>query len=112
MVARERKKEMAVLRALGASRAFILRLILAESVTLAVLGALAGIGVAALVLVAFQDFVALNLKIPFIVPSPMAILANAAGALLLSLIISGIASLYPVVMISRSEPYDTILKGN
>jgi putative ABC transport system permease protein len=112
MVARERKKEIAVLRALGATRSFVLRLVLAESVTLAILGALTGIGAAVLVLVAFQDFVAFSLKIPFTVPSAMAILADASGAIMIPVIISGIASLYPAVLISRSEPYGSLQEGN
>jgi len=112
MVARERKKEMAVLRALGATRSFVMRLMLAESFTLAILGALLGIAVAGLVLVAFQDYVAFSLKIPFMVPSATAILADAAEALAVPVIIGGIASLYPAIMISRSEPYDIIRKGD
>jgi ABC-type lipoprotein release transport system permease subunit len=85
---------------------------LAESFTLAILGALAGIASAGLVLVAFQDFVAFSLKIPFTVPSAMAILADAAGALAVPVIIGGIASLYPAVLVSRSEPYAVIRKGD
>lgn len=112
MVAHERRREIAILRALGATQSFIRRIMLAESLALAVIGSLAGIGVAALVLLAFQDFVALQLKIPFTIPSPMAILAGAASALALSIVIGGIASLYPAFQVGRQEPYDTIRKGN
>ncbi len=112
MVARERRKELSVLRALGATRSFVVRLMLAESFTLAILGALAGIAAAGLVLVAFQDFVAFSLKIPFAVPSAGAILADAAGALAVPVVISGIASLYPALVVSRSEPYAVIRKGD
>jgi putative ABC transport system permease protein len=111
MVAQERRKEVAILKALGASRSFILRLMLTESVTLSFAGALAGIGIAGVILLAFQDFIAMSLKIPFTIPSPAAILAAAGSALVLSAGIGGIAALWPAFRISRSEPYETIRKG-
>jgi putative ABC transport system permease protein len=110
MVAGERRKEVAILKALGATRSYILRLMLTESLTLSTAGALAGIGIAAVILLAFQDFIALSLKIPFIIPSPAAILAAAGSALVLSAGIGGIASLWPACRISRSQPYETIRK--
>jgi ABC-type antimicrobial peptide transport system permease subunit len=84
---------------------------LAESVSLATIGALAGIGTAAIILVAFQDFIALTLKIPFAIPSPFTVLVYGGSALLLSIAIGGIASLYPAYLIIRSEPYETMRKG-
>jgi putative ABC transport system permease protein len=111
MVAHERQKEMAILRALGATRSFVLCLMLSESFSLSVIGALAGIGAAAVILVAFQDFVALSLRIPFTVPSLPSILTGAGTALVISIMIGGISSLYPAVRVSRSEPYETIRKG-
>jgi putative ABC transport system permease protein len=111
LVAHERRKEVAILKALGATRSFILRLMLTESLTLSFTGALAGVGIAGIILIAFQDFIALSLKVPFTIPSPAAILADAGTALLLSAAIGGIAALWPAIRISRSEPYDTIRKG-
>jgi putative ABC transport system permease protein len=111
MVAHERRKEVAVLRALGAPGSFVFRLMLAEALTLSAAGALAGIGIAALLLLVFQDLVAFALKIPFTVPSAPAILAAAASALVLSAAIGGIATLWPAMLVSRREPYDTIRKG-
>jgi ABC-type antimicrobial peptide transport system permease subunit len=37
--------------------------------------------------------------------------ADGGSALLLSVVIGGIASLYPAYLINRSEPYETIRKG-
>jgi ABC-type lipoprotein release transport system permease subunit len=42
----------------------------------------------------------------------MAILAATGSALALSIVIGGIASLYPAVQVGHAEPYDTIRKGN
>jgi putative ABC transport system permease protein len=111
MVAHEKKKENAILQALGATKSFIVKLIMVESFSLASIGALTGIGIAALILIGFQDYIAFTLKIPFAIPSPLTILAYAGSALLLSVVIGGIASLYPAYLITRSEPYETMRKG-
>jgi putative ABC transport system permease protein len=111
MVTHERRKEISILRALGATRAFVAWLMLAESFSLAIIGGCIGIGISAGILVLYQDFIMYTLKIPFIIPSPAAILVHGGSALLLSIIAGGIASLYPVVLITRSEPYDTIRGG-
>jgi putative ABC transport system permease protein len=111
MVAHERRREIAILRALGATKTYVVRLMLAESFSIAVIGAIIGIGAAMVVLVFFQDFIATSLKIPFIIPSPLALLVNGGTALFLCAGIGGIASLYPAILINRSDPYETIRKG-
>ncbi len=111
MVAHERRKDVAILQALGATKAFVIRLMLAESFSIAIFGGLIGIMAAAIILVFFQDFIATSLNIPFLIPSPFAILVNGGTALFLCAGIGGIASLYPAVLINRSEPYETIREG-
>jgi putative ABC transport system permease protein len=112
MVAQERMKEISLLRALGASKGFVMRLMLAESFALAIFGGLIGITVAAGILISFQDFIAFTFKIPFIIPPPGTILIEVASTLLLSIGIGGLSSLYPAIIISRSEPYESIRKGD
>jgi putative ABC transport system permease protein len=111
MVAHERRKEVAILRALGATKACVIKIMLAESFSLAITGGLAGIGTAAFFLVLFQDYIAFSLKIPFIIPSLQSLIFDGFTALLLCAGIGGISSLYPAILISRSEPYETIRKG-
>ena len=111
MVANERKREVAIFRALGAKKSQVLHLMLAESFTLSVVGGLIGIAAAAVVLVSFQDFIAFSLKIPLNIPSPLTVMMNAGSALIICIGIGGIASLYPALMVNRMEPYETIRKG-
>jgi putative ABC transport system permease protein len=111
MVAHERMREVSLLRALGARKSFVMQLMLAESFALAIIGGIIGIAAAAGVLLFFQDFIAFTLKIPFTIPPPLAMLADGGSALLLSIGIGGISSLYPAFLITRSEPYETIRKG-
>jgi putative ABC transport system permease protein len=112
MVAHEQRKEVAILRALGAPKGFVIRLMLAESFSLAIIGSLIGIGAAVLILVLFQDFIAFSLKIPFIIPSPWAFAKDGGAALFLCAGIGGVSSVYPAILINRSDPYETIRKGD
>jgi putative ABC transport system permease protein len=112
MVAHEQRREVAIIRALGAPKGFVVRLMFAESLSLAIIGGMIGIGAAALFLVLFQDFVALSLKIPFIIPSVQALLVDGGTALFLCSGIGGLSSIYPAILINRSDPYETIRKGD
>ena len=111
MVAHERRREISLLRALGATRGFIVRLMLAESFTLAGIGSLVGIAAAAGILVAYQDYITHSLQIPFIIPSAATIIIEGGSTILLAMGIAMIASLYPALISTRSEPYETIRKG-
>ncbi|MDD1695743.1 MAG: ABC transporter permease [Methanoregula sp.] len=111
MVANERRKDFAILRSLGAKKTYVMGLIFAESFSVAAIGGFIGIGGSAIILVMFQDFIASSLKIPFIIPSPLAILVNGITALILCAVIGGIAALYPAIQINRSDSYETIRKG-
>jgi putative ABC transport system permease protein len=111
MVAHEQRRETSILRALGATKAFVIRLVLTEAFTLAIAGGLVGVGVAAGLLFLYQDFIRFSLEIPFIVPAPLAILSGAGSALLLTIGIGGISSLYPVVLVTRAEPYEAIRRA-
>jgi putative ABC transport system permease protein len=111
MVAHERMREISILRAIGAKKALVMRIMLAESFSLAIIGGLIGIAAATGILVFFQDFIAFSLKVPFSIPSPLSMIGNGGSALLLSILIGGLSSLYPAILINRSEPYTTIRKG-
>ena len=111
MVAHEQRKDFAILRSIGAKKMFVVNLMFAESFSIAVIGGLIGIGASAVIILLFQDFIALSLKIPFIIPSPLAILVNGITALILCAVIGGIAALYPAIQINRSDSYETIRKG-
>jgi len=108
VLARELNEEATLLGALGMTRAFVLRLILAESFAASVSGALAGIGAALLVLVAFQDLIVFTLGIPFSIPSLPALILATGWTFLLTIMLGGLLSLYPTYRVLRSEPYQAI----
>jgi len=108
LIASERRRETAILRGLGASQSFVRNLFITESVLLTLAGACTGIGTAALFLVAFGDFIAISLKIPFTMPPAGSILTSMGVALCLPVISGIIATLYPAVQVSRADPYTVI----
>ncbi|MBP1928336.1 putative ABC transport system permease protein [Methanolinea mesophila] len=111
MTAHERRREISVLRALGAGKGFVARLMLAEAFSLALIGGLIGIATSAGLLVIYQDYLMHSVKIPFIIPSPLSVLAGGGIALALVIGIAGISSLYPVLRATRLEPYEAIRRG-
>jgi ABC-type antimicrobial peptide transport system permease subunit len=88
-----------------------MKLVLAESFSLSIIGGFFGMGAAAVILVGFEDFIASALIIPFVIPSPLSIMSAAGSALILVIVMGGIASLYPAILITRSDPFDTIRRG-
>jgi ABC-type lipoprotein release transport system permease subunit len=84
---------------------------LAESFALAGIGSLIGIAAAAGILVIYQDYITYSLQIPFIIPSAATIIIEGGSTILLAMGIAMIASLYPALISTRSEPYETIRKG-
>lgn len=111
MVAQERKREISILRALGATKRFVLSLMLAESFSLAIIGGIIGVGISMGVMIIYQDYITSTLKIPFIIPSLTVLFVQICSVLLLSVVVGGIASLYPMALIIRSEPYEGIRGG-
>ncbi len=104
IVARELRGEIVLLGALGATKAFVTRLVFTGTFISSVIGSLTGIAATLVILVSFQDFIAFTLEIPFAIPPPVSLLAIGAGSLLPSLAIGAIASIYPTILLIRSAP--------
>ena len=103
MAANERRREMAVLRAVGATRNFIFRTLLIEAGTLAISGAITGIAVAAAGMYLFRDFITGSLKMPFLFPSIPSFLGLFIGGIALALVTITISALFPALRLSRQE---------
>ena len=73
MAANERRKELGVLRALGATRRFVFQSLLAEASLLAFFGGAAGIALASLAVFLFRKLIMVSLGIPFLLPSPLSL---------------------------------------
>ncbi len=104
MAAHERRREMALLRASGATPFFIFRTLWTEAALLSLAGGLAGVLLSSLAVLLLRNYLAGSLHMPFLFPSVGSFLAMTALALALSLLTATIAVLIPARRISRAEP--------
>ena len=104
MAANERRKELGVLRALGATRRFVFQSLLAEASLMAMIGGAAGIFIAGLVIFLFRNLIMVSLGIPFLLPSAGTFVLWVGAGLLLALFSVNLAALLPAIKISRQDP--------
>lgn len=104
MAANERRRELGVLRALGATRRFIGQSLLAEAGLLALCGAAVGILLAVMAVFLFRHLIVVSLGIPFLLPSVPSLMGMIGVGLILTLVSVTLAALVPAVRISRQDP--------
>lgn len=104
IAANERRREMAVLRALGANRSFIFRTVLTEAGLIAIAAGVSGVTLSSLIIYIFRDYVAATLNMPFLFPSFTSFLVMALIGIALSLATMTIATFLPAFRISQQEP--------
>jgi putative ABC transport system permease protein len=104
MAANERRKELGVVRAIGATRGFIFKSLLLEASFLAFLGGALGIFLAVLSVYLFQRLISVSLGIPFLLPSPGPLVVQVGVGLFLALFSVNLAALLPAIKVSRQDP--------
>lgn len=111
MIVNERKREIGLTRAMGATKGFVFRLIMLESVTLTTLGGILGVVASGLVIKAFEKDILTVLKVPYVWPDTGYILEMVLISLGLSILTGIVSALYPAIISSRMEPYEAIRRG-
>jgi putative ABC transport system permease protein len=101
---RERTPELAILKALGYSNSFILIYVIAESVSIAVIGGILGLG-AAKVVTLFGS------PIPSALPLFYLPMGQAGYGVIVALVIGGLAGLIPAITASRLRVVDALRKA-
>ena len=112
LIIRERVREFAVLRLVGASRQMLSHMVLLESALCGLLGGLIGTGLASLMLFPFAQLIESTLKLPYLMPGLCLILILAAGTVLLSAIVAALASVTAAYRLSRVDPGTALREGN
>lgn len=103
-----RKKELALLRSVGATRRKICGIVLMEAFTISVLGGLLGTAAAVLILFPFSTYTRERLGLPYLLPNTAITLRLLGMSLLLSFAAGPLAAAYAAVKGSRAEVYASI----
>jgi putative ABC transport system permease protein len=112
MVTHERQREIGLLMAMGAKRNAVFFLVIAESLVLAAIGGIVGVGVCLFAFFLMNARGVLNgaLQVSFRMPSGMEIGYMAGLAVLVIITLGSISSLWPAYRSSKMNPYDAIRK--
>ncbi|MDD1771238.1 MAG: FtsX-like permease family protein, partial [Methanomassiliicoccales archaeon] len=111
MGANERRREVGLMRAMGATQSYVFRLFFAEAVILAFVGGAVGVLGAGLFLGLMQGAISSSLGMTILWPTFADTLLGVALALVSVIVLAGAAALWPALKASRLEPYDAIRRG-
>ncbi len=111
LIIRERNREFAVLRLIGASRRMLSGMVLTESALCGLLGGLAGTGLAALALFPFAQLIESALNLPYLMPDAGTALLLAAGTVLLTVMVAALSSMAAACRLSRVDPGTALREG-
>lgn len=107
----ERKKEIAVLRILGATRKKLLQLIFGEAAIISAVGGIAGILLSGAAIFLFNTYIGMMLGTPYVLPQLETIAEITAASFLISFVIGPVASSYSAYRIGRNEIHVTMREG-
>ncbi len=111
MAINERRREIGLLRAIGASGGFIFRMILAEATLLTFIGGVLGVVGGGVAIFSFSLLISTSLEIPYLWPTFAQIIQMTTITLTLAILTGLIASLFPAIVSSRMEPLYAIRSG-
>ena len=103
MMTGERKKEFAVLRAMGASRAKLSTIVLTEGVSLSLIGGLIGVILGLIIIIPFSGYIETKMALPFLLPDATMIIIAAVGAILLSTFAGALTAGFAAARISKID---------
>lgn len=112
MTLNERRKEMATLRVLGATKWKLVRLILAESSLISLYGGLLGTMLAGLGIFVLTPIISEKLDIPFLLPNMMTIGGIGIICFAVSFLTGPFASLYSALRLSRVDVYQSMREND
>ena len=111
MMTRERRREFAVLRLLGASRKGLSSLILIETALCGLTGGVLGVGLAAMLVFPFTTLIETKLGLPYLTPDMGTILLLVIATVLATVLIGALASAFSAHRLSRTDPGTTLREG-
>jgi putative ABC transport system permease protein len=113
-IVNERKRELGILRALGARKTSIFKLIVYEAAMLTSMGGAFGVFLGIVIMRVYQRTIIFNLKelnMPYLWPSVSSIVMLACIAIGAAVIVGIGGAFYPALKGSTLQPYDAIRAG-
>ena len=107
----ERRRQLGLLRSLGASRGFIFWLVLLEACLVAFLGSLFGVGAGSVIVYFGEGSLVHVFRVSYLQPSLPEVVELMGPSLLLGVAAGAAAAFYPALIASRLDPYDAIRRG-
>lgn len=111
MAVAERRRDIGLWRALGATASFVFRLVIAEAAVICGLGALAGLAATAVLTSEFGKALAESLGTPYVWPGWAWIAALTGGLLCAALLTGSAAAWLPARAAAGMDPYECIRRG-
>ncbi len=104
MSVHDRRRQIGVLRALGATQRYVLLAYMTEAGLLALAGGLVGAALAAVVMYLFRNLLVSALGFPILLPSLLSLIGLIVVGLLIALAVAAAAAFVPAYRASRQEP--------
>lgn len=105
VILHERKKEMAVLRTLGATKSRLRSLIMLEAFIISSVGSVLGTIFGGVIIVIMGPIMIDKLRIPYLAPSTTFMITVGAITLIIGALTGPLASLYSVIKLSKRDVY-------
>ncbi|MHB1341811.1 MAG: ABC transporter permease [Coriobacteriia bacterium] len=104
MATHERRREIGVWRALGATHAHVVLSLVTQAAILAAAGGTIGVALSALAAYLFHDYIVDRLGVPFLFPSVPSLLSHLLVGLAVAVLTAILASLVPAIRVSNQDP--------
>ena len=104
LMVNERRREIGLLRAIGANRNFIFRLFLTESVALGLGGGIIGVVFATVFVRLFRMYLMISAEVPLLISPLPSLLGFMLACLVVVLILSLPALIFPAMRARRVDP--------
>jgi putative ABC transport system permease protein len=108
IIANDRRRELGVLRALGATNLFVFRSLIAEAGILALGGGLLGVVLTLLIVTLFHQLIMVSMGFPFLFPAPLELATQIGLGLVIALFSVILAVFLPAYKISRMDPAEAM----
>ncbi|HEX9113965.1 MAG TPA: FtsX-like permease family protein [Nitrospirota bacterium] len=108
MIVNERRREIGLLRAMGANRGHIFSIILNEAALLSIAGGVVGVVLGYGLLFSFKNLMLHYLRLPYLFPGAPELVTLTVGAIVISLATGLVAALLPSLSVLTAEPYNAI----